>query len=749
MSTLVAPAIENDIWSERLKRTLKRYTDALLRNVADRLLRSRGKRTPSEMIEQCVAAPNNPVLLDRRLKELSEAARGLLAYLARFSRTEVRLGTLLELLSSLQSENGLAVVEELFLAGLLYPELKHEKERTKLRSFDDWLGQSYQLDFRMWLHPQVLDRMRRLPHPLPELPHADWVTAVTGPVQQADGLDPYLRLGLLKQWLRETPIRLTQAGDLFKRDLERLNDPLMTQGWEGLATEVPQISLGLMAYGLSAGWLRLDGTEVQDTPEPPIGLPADLAQGLRVFWPGVLDQYAWNPWDGWRGLLARPTPYATVMMMALNLLAQLPEDAWIRPDAVSEWMAQHHCYWVGMGFLSAPDAAGERMPLDAKDGQADVLEPGQGMEILKQGMRRFLEGWAWLWQLTQRAKDAHHETVVRLAPLGRFLLGLGPAPSVPEFPRTLLVQPNLEMIAYRQGLSPRLILELSRFATWRGIGPACMLLLEPAGVYHGLQSGCSYQSILQLLQKHSVKDPPDSVVQALRTWANKRERLSVYSNAHLLEFGSAEELEAALARGVTGERLADRFLLFSNEEDIDYRLFRLIGTRDYSLPSGPCVELGTDGLQLLVDYTKTDLLLEAELDRFAEKRQTSAGSVQRFYEMTPTSLQRARDYGLSLRYLEEWFHARVGQALSPAARLLYTCGDQAPFRSERLLIVQVADETTADGLMQWPITRSLIHARLGPTALVIGEESQIRWQEVMDSLPWKKETISPQELPNE
>lgn len=745
---MVAKTVPQDVWSDRLRQTLKGYTDTLLRRVSDRLLRSRGKRTPGELIDQCVAAFYNPVLLDRRLKELSEPARGLLAYVTRFRRHEARLSTLLELLSSLKVVDGLEVVGELFLAGIFFPVLDARKETSRLRSFEDWLGStlSRRSLSRLWVHPHVLDRMRQRSQPLPALPASALVEPGSGVPRASDGLDPYLRIGLIRQWLQDNPLRLTQAGDFFKRDLDRLQDPLLVRGWEGVEVDVPEISMGLVAYAQAVHWLKWEGTEIQDTAEPELGHPADLAEGCRTIWPEVLEINAWNPWEGWRGFNAEASPYASVMMLSLHLLAQLAEESWVPSQAVSDWIAQHHCYWTGLAPVpSEPELQEGLSESTAAVDELSHAMAAHGTLTLQEGMVRFLEGWAYSWQLTQLHKDAEGNKVVRLSPLGRHLFGLAPPPSPSEFYRTILIQPNLEMIAYRQGLTPGLILELSRFATWKQLGPACTLLLEPDRVYHGLQSGCSFERMMHVLQKHAVKELPDSVVQALRTWANKRERLAVYRAAYLMEFSSPEDLEAALARGVEGERLTDRFLLIPREEDIDFRHFRLVGTRDYSVPSVPCVELGADGLQMRVDYTKTDLLLEAELERFAERRPVANGVMERHYEMTLSSLQQARQNGLSLRYLEEWFHARVGQSLSPAARLLFSGCDQPPMKLERMLVVQVSDETLADGLMQWPKSRAMIRSRLGPTSLVIDENHLDCWRELIESLPWKIETLTSSE----
>ena len=56
----------------------------------------------------------------------------------------------------------------------------------------------------------------------------------------------------------------------------------------------------------------------------------------------------------------------------------------------------------------------------------------------------------------------------------------------------------------------------------------------------------------------------------------------------------------------------------AHESGIDYRQFRLNGTRDYLAPEEVCVSVEEDGLTLTVNEHKSDLLLESELARFAE-----------------------------------------------------------------------------------------------------------------------------------
>jgi hypothetical protein len=241
-------------------------------------------------------------------------------------------------------------------------------------------------------------------------------------------------------------------------------------------------------------------------------------------------------------------------------------------------------------------------------------------------------------------------------------------------------------------------------------------------VYRALESGLSFEDILQTLEQHGMRVLPPSVLESLRTWANKRERISIFPTATLFEFGSPEDLSEAVARGLAGVRISDRLLVVAGEGTIDFRHFRLTGTRDYSLPPEKCVEVDADGVTLAVDLVRSDLLLETELHRFAEPLDGPTVNARRRYRVTPTSLVRGRESGLSQRDLEEWFYQRSGQALSPAALLLLNGAQLAPPELRNQLVLHVASEELADGLVQWPGTRALIRERLGPTALVVAEE---------------------------
>ena len=169
-------------------------------------------------------------------------------------------------------------------------------------------------------------------------------------------------------------------------------------------------------------------------------------------------------------------------------------------------------------------------------------------------------------------------------------------------------------------------------------------------------------------------------------------------------------------------KLSDKLAVVANDQAIDYRHFRLTSTRDYALPPERCVEVEGDGVTLGIDLAKSDLLIETEVRRFAELLERPGANGRRYYRVTPASLGQGREGGLNLQTLETWFQQRSGGPLPAAAKLLFTGSQLSPYELKRLLVLHVPTVEMADGIVQWPQTRSLIESRLGPTALAVAEE---------------------------
>jgi hypothetical protein len=332
------------------------------------------------------------------------------------------------------------------------------------------------------------------------------------------------------------------------------------------------------------------------------------------------------------------------------------------------------------------------------------------------------------------ALDTADGFVVRLSELGRHLFIGGPEPAPPPaFPQTLLVQPNAEVLAYRQGLTPGLIATLSRFARWKGLGPACTLELNPEQTYRGLESGFTLPMMLQTLNRHGTRPVPPNVADLLQRWSNKRERITVYSSAVLVEFPTAADLDAALGRGIVAVRVTDRIGMTAEGKEPALSQLRLIGNRDYEGKPQRCLTIAEDGVTLLVDAAQADLLLDAEIGRYAEPLSSENPSVRRF-RLTPQSLRRAADSGHSITDIDAWFTERSGQPLSPAGRL-FLLGKSLPAPAiSRKLVIELPTADLADGLVQWPETRSLVAERLGPQAVAIDDASLEPLRQVLQEL---------------
>lgn len=667
------------------------YAEPLVRQIAANAIKSRQKLPVEELQEKLLHWHENPPQVDRRLRDLSTECRTLLAMMYIGKRAQWRVGTLLELVSCLHGQSaetlavdGLKVIEELFLQGMVVPVAN--PERKKLTSFEEWLGQSLPQNYRVWVAPELLARAAGQYDVLPEL-HEESISE-TNHIHETDGLEWFLRLGVAWQQIHDSPAKLTQQGVFFKRDQDRLTeDSLLNQPISEQGQPLVQQGHLVISLGLALGLLRYQEPQIFSGK-----FPESWNQGWKpslVHIIGTLgDLHQWSVTDGWCGIQSGTNPWPSSMLLMLTLLTRMQPQSWTTPAQLSDWLGRHHCYW----------------------------SPREHVPDLRQPVESILFGIFAPLKLIQVSKTDEGEHAVRLSPVGRSILLEKAEPTIPEFTKTLLVQPNMEMMAYRQGLTPKLVCSLSKLATWKTLGAACMLTIDQHSVHRGLEGGSSFEELNAQLEQHTVHPAPGNVIEALRTWAAKRDRLAVYQGINLLEFLSKDDRDDALSRGHKGLPLADRYILVEQEEEIDYRHFRTLGSRDYMLPPTQCVLVAEDGVTLTVDPTRADLLLETELLRF-----TTASLVNdnRLYRISSETLNQARTQGLSFRFLSEWFTQRTGLPITAAARLLWPDRETAKLPTEMVMILRATDETQADGLWQWPETRVFLQDRLGPTVFQV------------------------------
>lgn len=667
---------------EVVRSALGRYDESLLRAVSARLFKPRSQWPTDELASRAADTLTNAPVIDRRLKELPPSCRALLAATGLARRREWAVGQLVELLATLGHAEGLAPVLTLLDSGLLIPVLAESP--TPLRDWEGWLGAA-PTAARVMVPPVVAERAVREGTGLPQLPGKRFDPKT---IHTNDGLEWPLRLAVLWQQLRDAPVRLTLANALFKRDQVRLSaDPLLAAPLADQQIEVPDVGVLVMEMGVASGLYRPRGGELIAGPFPN-SWDAGLVPTIVELWASLPGVSQWDPVHGCH-LPEVESPFPTVALAAMFYLAGQPDGEWTHPSDLAEPIYRTHPSW-----------------------SATVSESDS-----ESWMEAMLLGWALPLRLVEAAQDGEGWWV-RLSDVGRHLLGGRPAPDVASpLPRCLVVQPNGDVIAYRQGLTPGLIAKLARFADWKAIGPACTLGLSAEGVYRGLESGLTLSDVVSILQQHSGHPVPANVLDLVRRWAGKRERITVHAAATLLEFNSQAELDGALARGLIVQKLTDRIGLANGE--LDYKHFRLVGNRDYEAKPQKCVAFEPDGVTFTVDLAAADLLLEAELPRFAEP--IRGDGPERRYRISPTTARAAREQGLLVADMEQWSLNRAGEPLPASARLLFSDGER-PAELRRRYVLTLHSEAITDGVCQWPPTAELLGDRLGPRAVAVAAD---------------------------
>jgi hypothetical protein len=687
-----------------LERVLCAYDESLLRQVAGRLIRPRSQWPVNELIERCLAAFDNLATIDRRLKELEPRERRLLAFIGHSGQPRWRIVHLIEMATALGDPDALKSVRNLLEAGLLFPDLPETWKR--LRSFNSWLSQAGPEGPAVFAPFHVSARAIGEDLGFPECP------AVSGPVSgihEADGLEWPLRLSVIWQLASAEPFRRTQQGEFFKRDQERLqNDVLLNSPPADSLADLPEAALLTAELASALGILRVIDGECRAGV-----MPASWREGLlptvASLWTALLSTSLGDSSSDRGGAMP------SAALLSLLHLGQLSENAWARLRDVDEWISTNHPFWKIRNPKSEIRNPKRKTP--------EANGAPQASDFGALPFSHFLLSVVYQLRILQAGKDDNGEWLVRLSPIGRWLLRLGPMPALEAIPsQTLLVQPNLEIVAYRQGLTPGLIEQLSSFAAWKNLSAACLLQVQPETVYRALESGLTFDHIRQTLERHGTRPTPPAVVDLLRTWTAKRERLSLFPTATLFEFTRPEDLDDALARGLPATRLSDRFAVVASESAVDFCHFRLSGARDYGLPPEKCVDVDNDGVTLAIDPDRSDLLVETELRRFAHPWEQVSNNGRRLYRVTSTSLRAALDGGWDIYSMEEWFQQRTGHSLTPAVRLLMTAPLQPAAELKQQLVLLVSSPDVADGLLQLKEIRPLIQARLGPKALAIDPE---------------------------
>ncbi|WZO97631.1 hypothetical protein EP7_004673 [Isosphaeraceae bacterium EP7] len=567
-------------------------------------------------------------------------------------------------------------------------------------------------------------------------------------VRETDALEPILRLAALWQRMEEAPLRQTQQGMLYKRDRERVEDDPTLAGPIADALEpLPDMAPLWLTLALATGLAERDAAGERISAAKPEFWDDNafhLSQMVATRWLALRD---WSELAGRKSDEAPLEPASPYLRISLLLwLATVPEGDWVALDDLSTQLGRIYPTW-DRALLVEPPAPLLTLPParvtgkyskanKAAAGPAVVAAPVERETVEVGTLEAVLLGAAYQFGLLRAAEEEETgRRVVQLSALGRYVLALGPPPEGRAvFEHFLYVQPNFEIIAYRQGLTPGLIGRLSRFLLWTRVGAALELKLTPESVYRGLEGGLAPDSMVREMAEHSQRALPPGVADSVRTWSVRRDKVTYHAATTLIEFATVDDLDAALglweAEGRKAPaRVAERMLLVEDETTIPFQRFRMAGSRDYRRPPESCVEVAGDGVTLTLDLARSDLLIDAELARFADEIPAdppSPGSgtgLRRRFVVSRKSLARAVEQGATPQALARWFSDRTGGEVPASIRLLLHAANPEPgaLSTSRPLILRTRSSELLDGLAQHPSTAPLLGERLGPTAVEVAE----------------------------
>lgn len=730
--------------------TLARYASARLGEIVmARGLEYDGTR-PSTMAAELTEQLDSPSVVSAHVAKLGAGARTALSLYALTETTSWPYQGLAHSLTTLGVDAPIAVLE-LLDQGLLALDAGTGSaagglaEPPSIDDFARWIGRAGG-SLVLRVHPSVPQAVRAT-RPEGELKfHSGPVASI----RESDGLEPVLRLGALWQRVGTEPLRQTQHGALYKRDHERLEEDLVISGSiddvTGPLAGMPSLWLSLARR---VGMIKLDPADdslFAAGPEFWAENALHLPQMLATSWLGLR---VWREWE--QPSEADPEtglPVAFLRPAVLLWLSRLDDDQWAALDDLAEHLTAKYPEWDRLTFRPEDEAvapAGRRPPGSRGKPGGTMARGARGQRILS----ALLLGSGYAFGLIRAAETKDDgRTVVQLTALGKYVLAMGPPPPPrPSFERFLFVQPNLEIIAYRQGLTPRLVGQLSRFAWWTKIGAAMELKLTQQSILLGLEGGLTPAQMLEVLTRHSQRGLPTVVSDAIGRWASRREQITFYAAATLIEFTSPEERDQALALWQADDpqsftSVADRFLLVENAQRIPTDRIRTSGARDYRHPPDRCVAVEEDGITLSLDASRSDLLIDAELSRIADEQSASrpprgtAVPGDRKYLVSAASLARAAELGITPTQIADWFVRRTGTGPPPAVKLLMRSISPTPtlLKSRRMIVLSTPSEELLDGLLQHPATRPHLGDRLGPTAVAVPSDRLEMMREVLKSL---------------
>ncbi|UCC64953.1 MAG: helicase-associated domain-containing protein [Anaerolineae bacterium] len=539
--------------------------------------------------------------------------------------------------------------------------------------------------------------------------------------------------------VRDSEMRLTQQGYVFKRELKKLNETLLVPGNMGRGMgekENPRLRfVRLLLQEMDLLKVRRGGTTINAIPVSDFWSDSPLARVQKTFqvW---RDKVFWNELSHLQGITVQSwyTPDLSLIVVARNKviehLTKLPTREWVALERLvnrlrmidyeflfSREVPDQHRYY-GYGYYS-PDYdtpySAYRNPLGWQF--SPVKDEAEGWEIVEtQFIRNIITGpLHWLGVVDIGYAGQVEEDGAALQPfdyqvteIGARLLGLGDAPDLPTTKGQVVVQPNFQIFAL-DPISDHVLATLDQFAERVSAERAIEYKLTRQSVYAGQQRGWTTKRIVEYLEGVSDVPLPQNVARTLEEWEALHRRIVIHRRSALAQTATPEMMDALLANPVLAAHLGRHLLptvaLLKANRDAVTRLEHQL--QKEGLPPArtsrpneahrPCLTLADDR-RLIFAHKVPSIFLFTTLGHFIEL------GTDGNWRLTPASVQQALSRGLTIdAILKELTDLHRGPLPAWAVKAVKAWGKYyGDAHLETLTLIQIPDVATLRELLDDP-----------------------------------------------
>lgn len=290
--------------------------------------------------------------------------------------------------------------------------------------------------------------------------------------------------------------------------------------------------------------------------------------------------------------------------------------------------------------------------------------------------------------------------------------------TIPTTEQCWVVQPNFDVIVYLESAKPSQLAFIERIGVRKHVdGLTALYHLTQESIYQALESGIEAKIIIESLKTGSLHPIPDNIVRSLTTWAQKRERISVYCNANILEFGDKKSRDEALKKGqVKGTSIGERLILVSSINGLKPK-----AAISYEPNLPRCLSVDETG-SIKINLASKDLLIEGELASYSQADTKNANT----WIITRKTVELANSKGWTAEAIIEALSNRCSHRLPPilVKTIQAWSGKNSNSRPKALAlpkvtILQVPQQDLADAIAVSKLFVEYFESRLGTNTFLV------------------------------